>query len=207
MRWTDRKTISIWDIRVRVGPWRNRRSPFFGNATLRLQLRHLTPQTSELFLLWRQPPISGYGPGPSAAAARIQRRSTVACISISLEACAAFTPRLITNFTASCLDSRRRNFLVMWIVQFHKHRISVSTKPAAGHLQALQLDIYRSRSFRARSSPTGQSGIELEVLTIAIDSPPKPSNSLTAKPSLEYEFCVHRPSSLDCTQDVDHLPR
>ena len=61
------------------------------------------------------------------------RRIAVACIPRSLEACVVPTPRFVINSTASCLNSRLNALLVMQILQFPEHLISVSKKPAAGY--------------------------------------------------------------------------
>ena len=68
-----------------------------------------------------------------AAASRIQRRSTLSARSRSRHACATATPRSLTSFTASILNSRLNFRLVISTLQFNDHDlVFVSTKPAAG---------------------------------------------------------------------------
>ena len=58
---------------------------------------------------------------------------TVQCTSRSRAACATFTPRSRTNFTASSLKSRLNLRRSIFVLQFQKHLNLVSMKPAAAH--------------------------------------------------------------------------
>ncbi len=121
---------------ITAGPWRSRRPLFFRMSrsafsldTSRCRLRSSSCSSVSL-------PFPGKAAGRSAAAARTHRRSTVACIPRSLEACAALTPRFFSNSTASCLNSRLNFLSVTSFLKSHKRLISVSTKPAAGPIDA-----------------------------------------------------------------------
>jgi hypothetical protein len=77
-------------------------------------------------------PLPGNAVAGAAFAPRIQRRSTLSASSRSRHAWATVTPRSVTSFTASSLNSRLNFRGVISTLQFHGHNlIFVSTKPAA----------------------------------------------------------------------------
>lgn len=79
-------------------------------------------------------PFPGKAAAGVAVSSRIQRRSTLFATSRSRAACATATPRSVTSFTASILNSRLNFRLVISARQFPGHDlIFVSTKPAAVH--------------------------------------------------------------------------
>ncbi len=76
--------------------------------------------------------MAGNALAGASASSRIQRLSTLSATARSRQACATDTPRSLTSFTASSLNSRL-NFRLIGILQFQGHDlIVVSTKPAAG---------------------------------------------------------------------------
>src|SRR6185437_2244986 len=68
------------------------------------------------------------------------RRSTVPFTSRSRDACAIVTPRSVTSFTASTLNSRVNLRRSIAHLRFHKTPISVSTEPSAKQVRRVRID-------------------------------------------------------------------
>src|SRR6185437_5238789 len=90
---------------------------------------------------WPWPGKSCCGSEPNSFT---HRRSTVPFTSRSRDACAIVTPRSVTSFTASSLNSRVNLRRSIAHLRFHKTPISVSTKPAAAHPRS-QPDWFKKR--------------------------------------------------------------
>jgi hypothetical protein len=80
-------------------------------------------------------PLPGKAEIGCASSSRIHRRRTLSARSSSRQAYATLTPRSVTSFAASNLNSRLNVRLFVTALQILGHDlICVSTEPAAGHV-------------------------------------------------------------------------